>query len=151
MNGLSEIPMSEEVNLVDEDSLKATIPVVWQILKSIIFASTLILQELMSRVAESPALCDSESESSVDILPDSNLLMSTDGPMLSSKVLHVLRGFYFITSRLGPNAFSSYNFVYFAAIDILSTYPLQAERVIKELAPKEGKHWNQQLYLYYGR
>lgn len=68
MNGLSEIPMSEEVNLVDEDSLKATIPVVWQILKSILFASTLILQELMSRVAESPTLCDSESTSDVDTL-----------------------------------------------------------------------------------
>lgn len=66
MNGLSEIPMSEEANLVDEDSLKATIPVVWQILKSILFASTLILQELMSRVAESPALCDSESRSDLD-------------------------------------------------------------------------------------
>ncbi|KAH8153063.1 uncharacterized protein LAJ45_02650 [Morchella importuna] len=121
MNGLSEIPMSEEANLVDEDSLKATIPVVWQILKSILFASTLILQELMSRVAESPALCDSEN-----------------GPMIASKVLHVLRGFYFITSRLGPNAFSSYNFVYFAAIDILSSYPPQAEEFVKGIVPTEA-------------
>lgn len=70
MNGLSEIPMSEEAKLVDEDSLKATIPVVWQILKSILFASTLILQELMSRVAESPALCDSESMLAAGILSE---------------------------------------------------------------------------------
>lgn len=67
--------------------------------------------------------------------------MSIDGPKISSKVLHVLRGFYFITSRLGPSAFSSYNFVYFAAIDILSTYPPQAEKFIKDIAPTEGKHY----------
>jgi hypothetical protein len=141
VNGLSEIPMSEEANLVDEDSLKATIPVVWQILKSILFASTLILQELMSRVAESPALCDSESRSDLDCPPKLNLLISIDGPMIASKVLHVLRGFYFITSRLGPNAFSSYNFVYFAAIDILSSYPAQAEEFVKGIVPTEGKYY----------
>lgn len=45
-NQLSEIPMSEEAALVDEESLKATVPVVWQILKTVLFTTTLILQEL---------------------------------------------------------------------------------------------------------
>ena len=56
MNGLSEIPMSEEKTRVDEESLKATLPVVWQILKAILFGSTMILQELTARIVESPLL-----------------------------------------------------------------------------------------------
>ena len=48
--------MSEEQKLVDEESLKATLPVVWQILKAILFASIMILQELTARIAESPLL-----------------------------------------------------------------------------------------------
>ncbi|CAZ85376.1 unnamed protein product [Tuber melanosporum] len=121
MNGLSEIPMSEEKNRVDEESLKATLPVVWQILKAILFGSTMILQELTARIAESPLLSG----------PD-------HGPTFSSKILLILRNFYFITSRLGPNAFSSYNFVYLSAIDILTTYPIPSEKFIIDIAPAQA-------------
>jgi hypothetical protein len=62
MNGLSEIPMSEKQKLVDEESLKATLPVVWQILKAILFSSIMILQELMARIAESPQLSGLDSQ-----------------------------------------------------------------------------------------
>ncbi|KAG0137152.1 hypothetical protein HOY82DRAFT_667162 [Tuber indicum] len=121
MNGLSEIPMSEEKNRVDEESLKATLPVVWQILKAILFGSTMILQELTARIAESPLLSG----------PD-------HGPTFSSKILLILRNFYFITSRLGPNAFSSYNFVYLSAIDILTTYPKPSEKFIIDITPAQA-------------
>ncbi|PWW79554.1 hypothetical protein C7212DRAFT_356384 [Tuber magnatum] len=121
MNGLSEIPMSEEKTRVDEESLKATLPVVWQILKAILFGSTMILQELTARIAESPLLSG----------PD-------HGPTFSYKILLILRNFYFITSRLGPNVFSSYNFVYLSAIDILTTYPTPSEKFITDIAPTQA-------------
>ena len=54
--------MSEEQKLVDEESLKATLPVVWQILKAILFASIMILQELTARIAESPLLSGPDRE-----------------------------------------------------------------------------------------
>ncbi|KAL7271475.1 hypothetical protein RUND412_005759 [Rhizina undulata] len=120
MNRLSEVPVSQEKEKVDEDSLKATFPVVWQILKTILFTTTMILQELTSRMVSSPVLCDAEH-----------------GPKISSQVLHILRGLYFITSRLGPSGFSSYNFVYLSAIDILSLYPSKAEGFLAEIAPVE--------------
>ena len=66
------------------------------------------------------------------------LLGLLDGPMFFSKILLILRNFYFVTSRLGPNALSSYNFVYLASVDILSSYPLQAERFIAEIVPAQG-------------
>jgi hypothetical protein len=64
-NRFSNIPMSEEPRMVDEESLKATVPVVWQILKTVLFTTTLILQELTSRVIQNPAFCGRESMSNV--------------------------------------------------------------------------------------
>ncbi|KAI5779714.1 hypothetical protein EDC01DRAFT_669525 [Geopyxis carbonaria] len=118
---LSTIPASEEERLVNEESLKGTTPLVWQILKSVLFTTTLILQELTSRIIEDPILCD-----------------RTNGPFIASKILDILRSFYFITSRIGPNGFSSYNFVYYTAIDVLSLHPQRAERFFVEVvAPRE--------------
>jgi len=39
---------------------------------------------------------------------------------------------------LGPNAFSSYNFVYLSAIDILTTYPTPSEKFITDIAPAQA-------------
>lgn len=47
--------------------------------------------------------------------------------------LLVLRNLYFISSRMGANAFSQYTFVYLTAIDVLSQYPVQAEAFLKEV------------------
>ena len=60
-NQLSAIPMSEEGRLVHEESLRATVPVVWQILKTVLFTTTLILQELTARVIQNPVFCGRES------------------------------------------------------------------------------------------
>ena len=60
--------MSEEQKLVDEESLKATLPVVWQILKAILFASIMILQELMARVAGGPQLSGPDRECIISFL-----------------------------------------------------------------------------------
>ena len=58
--------------------------------------------------------------------------------MIASRILRTLHGFYFITARMGPGAFSSYNFVYYAAIDVLTSYPGHAEEFIIDIAPIQG-------------
>ena len=56
---------------------------------------------------------------------------------MATQTLHILRNLYFISSRLGVNAFSEYNFVYLTAIDILSQYPVQAEAFLREHGPSK--------------
>ncbi|TGZ83164.1 hypothetical protein EX30DRAFT_329197 [Ascodesmis nigricans] len=104
LNRLSTIPFVEEENMVDSECLKATMPVAWQMLKTVLFTTTIILQEMMARVIETPELCEPEN-----------------GPSIASKTLNILRNFYFITSRINPAGFSSYNFVYYTSIDILTS------------------------------
>jgi hypothetical protein len=56
---------------------------------------------------------------------------------LASQALQILRDLHFISSRSGANAFSQYAFVYYAAIDILSQYPVQAEAFLQDIRPAE--------------
>lgn len=52
--------------------------------------------------------------------------------------LQVLRDLYFISSRLGANAFAQYTFVYLAALDILAQYPAEAEAFLRDIKPAEA-------------
>ena len=78
----------------------------------------MILQALTSQIIENPLLCD-----------------QANGPLIATKILTILRGFYFITSRIGPNGFSSYNFVYYTALDVLSAHPTYATNFITSTLP----------------
>jgi hypothetical protein len=53
------------------------------------------------------------------------------------RILHILRNFSFVSSRMGQTASSQYTFVNLAAIDILSQYPQHAEDFIKGIRPSE--------------
>ena len=55
-------------------------------------------------------------------------------------MLSILRSLYFISSRLGVNAFSATTFVSLASLDILSAYPSQAKAYIEEIRPKQLGH-----------
>ncbi|KAF8245069.1 hypothetical protein K440DRAFT_663059 [Wilcoxina mikolae CBS 423.85] len=119
-NRLSAIPMSEEAQLVDEKSLKTTVPVLWQILKTVLFTTILILQELTIRVCQTPQFCGREN-----------------GPVIASKILETLRDQYFVTSRMGTRAFAAYNFVQYAAIDLLTSCPDYTEKFIISIVPTQ--------------
>ena len=54
---------------------------------------------------------------------------------MAIQTLQILRNLYFISSRLGANAFSQYTFVYLTAIDILSQYPVQTEAFLQDIRP----------------
>lgn len=58
-------------------------------------------------------------------------------PFIAVQTLLTLRSLYFVSARLGHNAFSQYTFVYLTSIDILSNYPVQAEAFLREIRPTE--------------
>ncbi|KAI9843631.1 MAG: hypothetical protein M1837_006213 [Sclerophora amabilis] len=117
-NKLSEIDVLEESLFLDEDALKATTPMLWQMLKKALFTTVIILRSIVARTLGDPALANDQM-----------------APFLATRTLHILRNLYFISSRLGSNAFSNYTFVSLTAIDILSKYPDQARAFLYDIRP----------------
>jgi hypothetical protein len=116
---LSEVSTLDEKNRLDSETQRYTIPVAWQILKTILFSTVMILNELTTKMLQSE-----------------ELYAAHNAPVLALKILTILRRLYFITSRLGDGAFSTYTFVYLSCLDIMSQHPAQAEHLISQLAPK---------------
>lgn len=58
-------------------------------------------------------------------------------PYLCMQSLHILRNLYFISSRTGQTGSSQQNFVFLAAIDILSQYPDLAENFLRSIKPSD--------------
>lgn len=52
-------------------------------------------------------------------------------------MLNILRHLCFISTRLGTDTLTEYTFVYLAAIDILSQYPMSAGAFLKKIQPSE--------------
>lgn len=116
----SEIDPAEESTYLQEEALHKTLPLLWRLLKSALFATTIILRGVFNRT-----------------LRDGALAADAVAPMLASQALHTLRHLYFVTSRLGPASFSQHTFVYLTAIDILSAYPMHADKFLKSIAPQQ--------------
>lgn len=55
-NKLSEVDVSEETEFLDTESLKTTIPNLWQLLRSCLFSMVIILRAVMGRVINDPVL-----------------------------------------------------------------------------------------------
>ena len=116
-NKLSEIDLAEETDYLSDESLHNTLPLLWQTLRSTMFALIVIFRSLLSRVME---------DSSVSLI---------GAPFLAIQTLHTLRNLYFISSRMGQSSFSQYQFVTLTAIDILSQYSVEAEAFLKDIQP----------------
>ena len=67
-------------------------------------------------------------------------MLTDTAPSMAIQTLQILRNFYFVSSRLGANAFSQYSFIYLTAIDIVSEYPVQVEAFLREIGPSEIGH-----------
>ena len=119
-NKLSEIGLWEEMQRIDAESLKHTLPVLWQILKMSLFAIVIILRAALGR-----------------LLLDYALSVSDTAPLLAMQSLHILRNLYFISSRLGQTSSSQYMFVNLTAIDILAQYPDSAAGFLSSIRPTE--------------
>ncbi|CAI6337267.1 unnamed protein product [Periconia digitata] len=117
---ISEIDPTDEESAMSEEAFRKTIPLLWKLLSSALFATTIILHGVLNRT-----------------LADSALASDAVAPMLVSQALHTLRHLYFITTRLGPVSLSQHTFVYLTAIDILAAYPMHADKFLKSIAPKQ--------------
>ncbi|KAJ8068080.1 hypothetical protein OCU04_003654 [Sclerotinia nivalis] len=120
-NKLSEIDLSEEATFLTPETLQITAPVLWQVLKSAMFATVVILQGLMGRTMVDPVLSTKRL-----------------APIGASETLIILGNIHFISSRLGSNSFSAYVFVNLSSIDILSNYPLESRELLKAIYPVQA-------------
>ncbi|KAK5160211.1 hypothetical protein LTR04_004765 [Oleoguttula sp. CCFEE 6159] len=120
LNKLSEIEPSEEQIFLHEDAVWNTLPKLWRVLKSAMFAIVIVLRGVMGR-----------------IIGDAVLAADGVAPVLVTQTLHTLRNLYFVSSRLGSSSFSQYTFTYLTAIDVLTNYPLQADAFLKHIKPVE--------------
>lgn len=115
-NILSALDPSQLSHLLTPETFQRTYPALLQLLKSAMFATVVILQAITSR-----------------LLVD--LRLTRQAPPLAAQSLHILRHLYFVTSRLGTNAFSALTFVSLTSLDILSTSPLTASKFLQSIAP----------------
>ncbi|KAG6999343.1 hypothetical protein G7Y79_00035g070150 [Physcia stellaris] len=118
-NKMSEIDITEESTYLTDETLRKSLPLLWRVLKSSMFAVIIVLRSVLGRV-----------------LGDSRVPMDMH-PFMAIQTLHILKNLYFISSRMGSNMFSQYNFVYLTAIDVLSGYPIQAEAFLRDIQPVE--------------
>lgn len=119
-NKLSEIDPSEEALILTPETLQSTFPVLWQVLKTTMFATVVILRAAIGRT-----LVDS-------------VLAKSFTPATASQALAVLRNIHFISSRLGSDGFSAYTFVNMTSIDILSRYPQASRDFLRTIYPVQA-------------
>ncbi|KAB8079015.1 hypothetical protein BDV29DRAFT_111151 [Aspergillus leporis] len=120
LNKLSEVDRAEEAEFLDAESLKATIPSLWKLLRNSLYSVVIILRAVLGRV-----------------INDRILAANRSAPFLSMQALHILRNLYFITSRIGSNSSSQHIFVTLTAVDILSQYPDLSENFLRSIKPNE--------------
>ena len=136
-NKLSEVDISEEVVFLTDEALRVTLPVLWKVLKTTMFATVVVLQAVMGRVLGDAVLAANNSRSHRMVSYPKCIELVADAPFLAIQTLQILRNLFFISSRLGQDAFSQYTFVYLTAIDILSNYPIESEAFLREIQPVE--------------
>ena len=95
-NKLSEIDITEESIYLSEDSLRSTIPLLWRVLKSTMFAIVIVLRSLLGRVLSDNRMA-AESGQSPALM---RLLFTVDELQLRSWQFKPLRYYGIYTSSL---------------------------------------------------
>jgi hypothetical protein len=117
-NKLSEIDPSEEDTFLTSETLRVTFPVLWQVLKTVMFSTVVILRAVIGRTLIDPILASPQQ-----------------APVTASQTLLILKNIHFISSRLGSNAFSAYTFVNLTSVDILTRYPTSSLSFLRSIHP----------------
>src|ERR1700712_4807494 len=103
---------------IAEEMPRATTPQLWKLLRSCLFAITIIFRGCIAR-----------------LLSDRYLASDSVAPEIACQVMDSLRSLYFITTRIGTDSFTQYTFVYLSSIDILASYPSRADQFLRSIAP----------------
>lgn len=116
-NKLSEVDATEEEAFLTPETLRVTFPSLWQVLKTAMFATVVILSAVIGRT-----IIDRKLEGRL-------------AAAIASKSLLVLQKIHFISSRLGATAFSAYTFVNLTSIDILTQDALESNLFLESIYP----------------
>jgi hypothetical protein len=100
------------------ETVQTTLPVLHQVLKSLMFATVNTLRSITSRT-----------------LIDRTLSHPPTSSIIATQTLLTLRALYFITQLLGPAGFSAHTFVFLTSIDILTHHPRSARDYIHAIRP----------------
>lgn len=114
----SELDPSRDTTFLSPETARVTFPVLWQVLKTLMFATINILRSVIGRTLVDPVLAT-----------------DTIAVTLAAKTLHILRNIYFISSRLGSNTFTAYTFTFLTSIDILSHFPSESRNFLTQIRP----------------
>ncbi|KAM0264771.1 hypothetical protein ACHAQJ_000596 [Trichoderma viride] len=118
LNRFNDVDPAFEANKLSLETFQKTWPVLWQVLRKLLFGVVAVLQAIVSRS-----------------LLDHLMLNVVAASEIATKSLHILRNFYFISSRNNNSAFQVYNFTYLTSIDTLSRHPAACEILLKEIRP----------------
>ncbi|KAI8634717.1 peroxin 8 [Xylariaceae sp. FL1651] len=115
---LSTVDLSVESARLSPEILQGPWPMLWQLLRKILFTVVATLQPIAGRG-----------------LLDPHLRNNTVAPILAVKTLETLRNLSFISSRQGGNTFQVYTFTYLTSLDILTRFPNACVRFLEETLP----------------
>ena len=136
-NRFSEMDPSFEASHLSPETAQRTWPLLWQVLRKLMFGTTAILQAIVARS-----------------LLDPHMLDHGMAPGIASKSLQILRNIFFISNRNGNSAFQVYAFAYMTSLDVLSRDPIVSEAFLREIRPADAilipsTHLEQTLDLFY--
>ncbi|OAA66315.1 peroxisomal membrane protein Pex17 [Cordyceps fumosorosea ARSEF 2679] len=117
-NRLSTVEPAMAAAQLDPDTLQATWPVLWQVLRKMMFAVVATLQAVMARSLLDPRM--RQEAVAVDI---------------AAKSLQILRNIYFISSVNGNDAFQVYTFTYLTSLDIICRNGAACEKFLSDCRP----------------
>ncbi|TQS34821.1 hypothetical protein Golomagni_04783 [Golovinomyces magnicellulatus] len=114
----SEIDSSDQGLILTPATIQETLPLLWQVLKTIFFTLIVIFQAIIGRTLIDPLLSSKQH-----------------ALITASQTLLMLKNIHFITSRLGSTQFSVYAFVNLSSIDILSQDPPSVVSYLRSIYP----------------
>ncbi|KHN99674.1 peroxisomal membrane protein Pex17 [Metarhizium album ARSEF 1941] len=136
-NCFSEIDSASESSRLTSETAQTTWPLLWQVLRKLMFGTTAVLQAIVARS-----------------LLDPHMLVPGLAPNIASKSLQILRNIFFISNRNGNSSFQVYTFSYMTSIDVLSRDGLATEAFLREIRPADAvlnpsAHLHTNLDLFY--
>lgn len=136
-NRLSNVEPALQSAQLSPETLQVTWPVLWQVLKKVMFGVVATLQAIVSRS-----------------LLDHHMLQDAVAADVAAKSLQILRNLYFISSVNGNDSFQVYTFTYLTSLDVLCRNGAACERFLGDFRPAEGislpsAHLQRTLDLYY--
>ncbi|EGX93657.1 peroxisomal membrane protein Pex17 [Cordyceps militaris CM01] len=136
-NRLSSVEFGLASAALTPETLQATWPVLWQVLRKVMFGIVATLQAIVSRS-----------------LLDRQMLHEAVAPVIVAKSLQILRNISFISSVNGNDSFQVYTFTYLTSLDVICRSGAACENFLADFRPAEGlsvpsAHLQRTLDLYY--